>query len=291
MTHTESLPETPQMTSQASAGGEAEVQITFDYQIGDDLRFADPLVAEIVEVWRLRQDFHRAEKRLTLQIKSICGRYCGGNKVKAEQVYKAAVKGETDPGFYAMIAPLFSARGLIEQERAAKEKTLKRMAKDLPVYPWVQGVKGFGELGLAATVGECGDLSKYRSVAAVWKRTGLAVINGGRQRRVSGEAALEHGYAPERRAVFWTLADSLLKAQGKDEKAGPYRQFYDAEKARQRPRVETDGHAHNRAMRHMMKRLLRDLTVAWREIDRGRVRRETHGTCAPVDQPIAIAAE
>lgn len=269
-----------------SASREPQVQLIDETPQDADLRFMDPLIAEIVEVWRIRQDFHRAEKRLVLQIKAICRRWCEGDKVEAEKLYRALTKGEAEAGMMALVSPLFAALDTVAKGRSDREKTLRKMAKDLPIYEWVSGVKGFGELGLAATVGECGDLSAYKSVSAVWKRAGLAVIDGGRQRRVSGDAALEHGFAPERRAVFWTLADSLLKAQGKDEKAGPYRQIYDARKSYERPRVESDGHAHNRAMRYMFKRLLQDLTVEWRAMSRSH---------APVENPLRpafdIAAE
>ncbi len=270
----------------ASASREPQNQMPNETPETCDLRFTDPLVAEIVEVWRIRQDFHRAEKRLVLQIKAICRRWCEGDKTEADKLYRALTKGEADPNMMALVSPLFAALDTVTKGRADREKTLRKMAKDLPIYGWVSGIKGFGELGLAATVGECGDLSAYKSVSAVWKRAGLAVIDGGRQRRVSGDAALEHGFSPERRAVFWTLADSLLKAQGKDEKAGPYRQIYDARKAYERPRVESDGHAHNRAMRYMFKELLKDLTSEWKAISRDHLPPYAHA-----DHVRLIAAE
>lgn len=161
---------------------------------------------------------------------------------------------------------LLAARIPLEDQRAAYEKTLAKLGARLPIAHMADEIRGIGHLALAKITGECGNLSAYRSVSAVWKRAGLAVIEGERQRRVAGEAALLHGYSPERRAVFWNIADSLLKAQGKDETAGPYRLIYDRRKAHEAPRVETAAHAHNRALRVMMKAVLKDLTLEWKRI-------------------------
>jgi len=123
-------------------------------------------------------------------------------------------------------------------------------------------------LGLAGIVGEVGDFMAYeKELDGIYKRAGLAVIDGERQRKHSNaEMALVHGYSPSRHAVFWTIGDSLLKAQGKEENAGPYRMVYDKRKIMERERVETDGHAHNRALRYMTKRLVRDLYKEWKEV-------------------------
>jgi transposase len=231
----------------------------------EDRRFADPLIIQIVETWRLRQDMVRAQQKLTLQIKAVLRRLNGGDRVEAEKQYTRIMKGEDSTAAMA-VASLILAREPLEQQRKAYEKALEKLGKQVPIYPFTESIKGFGALALAKTVGECGDLSAYPSVSGVWKRAGLAVINGGRQRRVSGEAALEHGYNPERRSVFWNIADPLLKSQGKDENAGPYRRIYDRRKAYELTRVETAGHAHNRAMRYMTKELLKDLTLAWRKV-------------------------
>jgi hypothetical protein len=242
----------------------------------EDRRFADPAVAEIVELWRQRQDFHRAEKRLTLQIKAILRRFTDGDKDAADKLYKLVSAGVAEQDVMMAVLPLRAAQDGIRQSREGIEKTLRKLAVRLPIYAcFVRDVKGFGELGLAATVGEIGDLSAYRSVSAVWKRAGLAVIGEGRQRKVAGDAAFEHGYSPVRRSVFWTLADSMLKSQGKGEDAGPYRRIYDARKAYERPRVQSDAHAHNRAMRVMFKALLKDMAVAWKALP-GQARVENH---------------
>jgi hypothetical protein len=112
----------------------------------------------------------------------------------------------------------------------------------------------------------------------VWKRMGMAVIDGGRQRRVAGDAALLHGYSPARRSIMWNIGACLIKAQvrsAKDEEGnklastaiGPYGQLYIDRKAMEAERVDSAAHAHNRAQRYVEKRLLRDMWKAWRAMD------------------------
>lgn len=248
----------------------------------EDRRFSDPLIAETVETWRMRQDMVRAQQKLTLQIKSICRRFTAGDKTEAEKLYRSMQNGQQHElalSAYAACLPLMTARVPLEEQRKAYEKSLTKLGAQLPIAHMADEIKGIGHLALAKIVGECGDLSAYATVSGVWKRAGLAVIDGGRQRRVTGEAALLHGYSPERRSVFWNIADSLLKAQGKDDTAGPYRLIYDDRKAYEIAREIPLGHAHNRAMRFMTKRLLRDLWVAWRRS--GRACRDTHGSPRP----------
>src|SRR5258706_5999779 len=63
-------------------------------------------------------------------------------------------------------------------ERAAT-KEMERLASLLPVWgAFGEGVRGFGARSLAVIVGEAGDLANYVSVAKLWKRMGLAVMDG-----------------------------------------------------------------------------------------------------------------
>ena len=229
-------------------------------------RFGSPLIQEIVETWRARQDMVRAQSKLTLQAKAICRRFTEGDKTEAGKLYASILNGGAHPlAAHAGIAVLAlrAASQPLEEHRGAYEKHLAKLGEGLPIAHMADRIKGINTKTLAVIVAEIGDLSAYeRGSAGIWKRAGLAVIDGERQRKASGDAALLHGYSPERRSVFWNIGAALLKAQGKDENAGPYRRIYDERKAYERPRVESDGHAHNRALRYMTKRLLRDL---WRE--------------------------
>lgn len=249
------------------AAGEAEVRSRSASHGPDDLRFTDPLVCEIVETWRLRQDLLRARIRLELQAQAIIRRMCAGDKAEAGRVWKSAQNGRDHPlaeEAFLLVSPLLAAREPLSAAIKVREKELTRLAKRLPVAALAESVRGLGWLSLAGIAGECGDLSAYRSVSAVWKRAGLAVIDGGRQRRVTGEAALLHGYSPSRRSVFYVISDCMLRAQGSGDAAGPYRLIYDAAKATALSKEWTAGHAHAHGLRVMTKELLKRLTLEWR---------------------------
>src|SRR5690606_15972320 len=59
----------------------------------------------------------------------------------------------------------------------------------------------------------------YKSIAAVWKRLGLAVMNGKRQ-GAPGQGAtaddwIEHGYSGKRRSVSWNARQQVIGGMGK----------------------------------------------------------------------------
>ena len=264
--------------------GEAEGHQPPEHHIGRADRFADPLIESIVETWRLRQDMVRAQSKLTLQAKAICRRYCSDKspidmtdaekkraRGAADKLYDAIVKEADHPlavdaGLAVM--PLLTAQAPLVEARKSFEKQLAKLGKALPIAHEAERIKGMSTETLAKIVAELGDLSAYeKGVAGVWKRAGLAVIHGERQRKKSNADEAEmHGYSPQRRSTFWNIAESLLKAQGKDENAGPYRQVYDARKAFELANGLSKGHAHNRAMRYMTKRLLKDLWREWKRV-------------------------
>lgn len=159
-----------------------------------------------------------------------------------------------------LAAPSLAA--IAENERALR-KLIEKTAVALPVWDaWGKAVRGFGAFGLGLIVGEAGDLALYSNPAKLWKRMGLAVMDGraqGRPEKGAGaEEWIEHGYNPLRRSVVWTIGDALIK-QGE-----AYRTIYLERKELEAGRCETKMHAHRRAQRFMEKRLLRDLWVEWR---------------------------
>ena len=268
-----------------------------------------PHLAKVVYNWRLKQRWHKAEKSLVLQAKALLRGLCDGDKTKAAELYEktyAPFKRKRRPeGFDELSAcaaavgddvafalfPLIASVKQIETRREQIEKSLADSARELPIWPWVEQAHGFGALTLASIVGEAGDIGSYKSVSALWKRMGLAVVNGGRQRKVADAAgALEHGYSPPRRAVAYLLGQWLIMAGEKN----PWRSVYtqrkeyeltrceaiaaDPELRKKYTRPSSDGkpakyapvaHANNRAARYMVKRVLRELYSAWRANERG----------------------
>lgn len=220
-------------------------------------------IAEIREIWRQRVCLHKAEKSLTLQVKALARRLVGGPIKDADALYKASLNGgggKLTPEFLVMAEPFLEARKVIEAKRKLHEKRLAVLARELPVWDWIKETRGVSELSFASMIGECGDISNYATVSRLWKRFGLAVIDGERQRKIAGAKALKHGYSPRRRSVMWNVGACLIRAKNTH-----YKAIYDARKKVERPNVDSNGHAHNRAKRYMEKRFLADLWSEWND--------------------------
>lgn len=235
-------------------------------QASDDHRLSVPsavVVARMVQLWRMRQRWHRAEKSLILQGRAICRSFTEGDKDKANELFDTArAGGNIDAILFAALFPFHSSIDKFKAERLQLEKTLKEDVAKLPAWEWVKACRGFGALNYAGIIGEAGDLNQYDNPAKVWKRMGLAVIDGiGQSRRSNAEQALQHGFSPARRAVAFNLSDCLIRADS------PYKKFYEERKAATlaSERGWTPIHAHRDAARYMVKRVLRDLWRQWRD--------------------------
>lgn len=180
------------------------------------------------------------------------------------------------------------ARTPFDKIEADRTKRLDKLARDLPVWnSWAKDVRGLGAVSLATIVAEAGDLSKYPDHSKLWKRLGLAVIDGRRQgglpKSASKEDWIAHGYSRQRRSFMFVIGDVLVK-QGEC-----YREVYLARKEMERAKAEaaglivapaakipekraaefvSDGHIHRRAQRYMEKRLLKHLWQAWRRAEK-----------------------
>lgn len=146
-------------------------------------------------------------------------------------------------------------------------KQMEKLARELPVWAsFGKAVRGFGAGSLAVIIAEAGDLFNYPKKGHLWKRMGLAVIDGVRQgglkKGASADAWIEHGYNASRRSRVWNIGDSLIKGN----RGGKYRTLYLKHKAIERERAPdmTKLHAYRRAQRYMEKRLLQDLLQAWK---------------------------
>ena len=239
---------------------DTQPESVIDHPTDDDL-------GRLIEQWRQRQDIRRAENRLNLQCQAICRRASGGDKETAAKLWGQIKKDQcTDIGLLLILEPYRTAMAHLDADAKAIEKDLAKQVRKVPLWcDFGKDVKGLGELSMAGFLGEAGrPVTDYRSVSALWKRFGLAVIGDQRQRRVADAAlALEHGYSPQRRSYAYVLATNLLRAQGSD---GPYRKIYDARKEIEAAKDGiTKAHAHNRAMRYMVKELLKHIWVAARK--------------------------
>lgn len=171
-----------------------------------------------------------------------------------------------------------SARALWDVRRKEVEKDMVRLAGQLPVAAWAEAIRGFSLLNLAIILGEAGrPLDAYATVSKLWKRLGLAVIDGERQRRKTDkDQAAAHGYSPKRRAEVYVVGSvSLFLGQKSGMK---YRDIYDARRVYTASRVDatadlpagnsakwTAGRCDNDARRVMTKALIADLWGEWRK--------------------------
>ena len=193
--------------------------------------------------------------------------------------------------YQAIIEASIAARMPFANIEKRSLKEMERLASSLPVWDqFGQAIRGFGAGSLAVIVGEAGDLSNYSTHSKLWKRMGLAVMDGVRQgglkKTSSKDLWVEHGYSPIRRSRMWNIGDTLMKGN----KDGQYRTAYLARKEYERERAlasgltvapaakipakrkdefMSDGHVHLRAQRYMEKRLLRNLWQAWLRAERG----------------------
>jgi len=180
----------------------------------------------------------------------------------------------------AVILRNMSARGMWDEMRAGTQKEMEALAKQLPAWEFVKSIKGVSELGLAVIVGEAGNLGDYPKKGHLWKRLGLAVIDGKRQGNpgagASAEDWIKHGYKAARRAeVYAFIDDVMFRSQWRGAKdgqpgypIGPYGAHYGRKKAEYLVRFADEphakAHAENAARRYMAKMFIRDLWKAWR---------------------------
>lgn len=218
----------------------------------------------IVANWRQRRDTLRAITTLNSQCIDICCREISQNdRMAAAELWNKIRKGNNgDADINFVLEPYHVAILGLTATANIYEKALVKEARAHPLWEnWGKDIRGIGELSLAGIIGEAGrSISCYRSVSALWKRFGLAVVNGERQRhgRTKDEMVL-HGYHPQRRAFAYQLSTNLIRCQHSD---GPYRELYEVRKQYELDRGVTQSHANNRALRYMTKDLLRSLWVA-----------------------------
>ena len=191
------------------------------------------------------------------------------------------------------------SRAIWDELLAETVAEMERLARTLPVYPWIEAgnCRGFSALGLAVITAEAGDPTAYRNRANLWKRLGLGVIGGIRQRRVKGEGAKRHGYNACRRAECWAFAESMFRQQWRgprDEDGnapatsgkpvaepahaiGVYGEVYARRRAWTLPRIEATAHLPPKhpdrwfparcnadGRRIMFKALVKDIRKEWR---------------------------
>ncbi len=165
--------------------------------------------------------------------------------------------------------------------RSERERAMRALAKQLPVWPWVESVKGFGDLGLATIVAEAAAvraplaLSNYPKPDSLWSRLGYAPYRGHAGstwkrpswcdgEKLTSQEWIEHPFAGHRYALIHQVGLWLVNGQAKD--GGRYRDKYLERRARTAAAHPewTKMHSHMDGIRIATKQLLCDLWWAWK---------------------------
>jgi hypothetical protein len=167
----------------------------------------------------------------------------------------------------------------VEQEKQHMKK-LSQMVEEHPLWDaFLKDTKGVGGAMAGVIISEF-DIHKAKYVSSMWKYAGLDVVNGeGRSRRKEHLEDYEYvdseGEVKEKKGITFNpflkskligvLGSSFLRSRGK------YKDVYDDYKNRLENSPahvdKTPGHRHNMAIRYMVKMFIKDLYVAWKEVE------------------------
>ncbi|OPY76754.1 MAG: hypothetical protein A4E65_03104 [Syntrophorhabdus sp. PtaU1.Bin153] len=185
------------------------------------------------------------------------------------------------------------------------EGVLKEIVDATPIWAqWMKDRKGIGAKMAGSLIAEILDISKFDTVSSLWAYFGLTsqyvlaecdkghkiimasdkhktcpVLESDTGERCGGIITIierVEGKAPKRKRGYhylfnsrgktlaWKIGQQFLK-QGED----VYRQIYYKQKQKEKQKNPdiSDGHAHNRALRKMVKIFLSHLWVEWRTIE------------------------
>ncbi len=186
---------------------------------------------------------------------------------------------------------------ILEIEKGIK-KQMSELASSLPEASWVEDQKGFGIFNFARLIGSIGRegryLDNFTSPPALWLFFGMNVIGGspqggGKAPKIQDGEFL--GFDPERRAAVYNLGESLIKngtswkalydKAKKDEHLKAKQNGLEIRPSAKIPKVKgvkgnkakaemladikskymSEGHVHNRARRHMVKKAIKELWI------------------------------
>lgn len=203
---------------------------------------------------------------------------------KAMDILKAARDGEGDKGLVNLVFLTDNGREPFDRFREENEKFMAAEIKKLPIYSWVENIRGAGALGVATIVAEAGALHNYSNPQKLWKRLGYAPYDGyagstwkratWRPRTLTSEEWIENPFSGQRYALMAQVALWLVNAQwigkakaGNEEGLpnGPYGKVYAARRKRTAETHPewTPGHCRSDALRVTMKEFLLDLWCEW----------------------------
>jgi hypothetical protein len=179
-------------------------------------------------------------------------------------------------------------------------KAIKRLEwgilHETPLGPWVKATKGLGLKGVGRFLGCVGNpvirplrgepdaetgkrpITGYaeRTVSQLWAYCGLDVRDGKAPRRAKGTKGNWNAIAKKR---AYCMAEPCIRHM-----TSAYRHIYDAARLKYLETEISDGHKHNRAMRAVMKAIVKDI---WRHSRTG----EANRVAITKDGPASLGRE
>jgi hypothetical protein len=161
------------------------------------------------------------------------------------------------------IARVFKRRKAIEADMTNLAKAIRTAMPSVDAL--FSSTRGVSDLTLAQLIGEGGinyvdgigrGIERFETQGQLWKRYGVGLVDGERQRRIKKdkELAIRHGYNSSRHATVWNIGTNLIM------KADPvYREKYKQQKAKEaakdhiRP-VVADARARRWLVKHFLRR-------------------------------------
>lgn len=210
--------------------------------------------------------------------------------IEAGQRIKEIVAGTVKTDIDGLVLTTATAIEGFDRMKTQLEKEMVKLAKQLPVKPWVEhhDRRGFGPLFLAIVIGETGDLANYANPGKVWRRLGLApwsfdgktlmgaTWRGGKSGKLPASEWEAFGYSPRRRSISYLIGEGIVKQNAE----GPYRRRYDETKAAYKAKNPkfSDLRCHRHGMLLATKLLVKELWIEWN--GGGESNAETERWCA-----------
>jgi len=138
----------------------------------------------------------------------------------------------------------------LREEHLVKNKVLLRYLSNVPQWSkWLAYERGVGPVLTMNLFWRFGYCERFATVSKFWKFCGLHVENGKAPKREKNKKLT---WNPDARTFAWKTADVFVKLKNY------YRALYDRRKQRELARTDENApqsrkHAHNRAMRYMVK--------------------------------------
>ena len=163
---------------------------------------------------------------------------------------------ETSPAALAIMRRWYERFAKLEEEAT---NDIEDISDGIRIIDRMIKVKGVGRT-LASKVVSKVDISKARTVSALWRYAGYAVVNGQRERLVRGERS---HFNRQLKTYCYQVATSMMRT------GSPYRRVYeDARAGYEAAHPDwTKAHTHNASLRKMIKIWLAHLYLEWRELE------------------------